>query len=106
MMIMASIKGSSMVLRCCGVGSCASLSRNGRFIYVLVTKEKYWQKPSYGNLAGSLLGCVGKCVKDGVTHLCMPKIGCGLDKLKWNKVEEIIKEIFGETNIRVSVYQL
>lgn len=36
----------------------------------------------------------------------MPRIGCGLDKLEWNKVKEMIKEIFEDTDIVIEVYYL
>lgn len=36
----------------------------------------------------------------------MPKIGCGLDRLQWGKVREIIKEIFGDLDIEVRVCYL
>lgn len=34
------------------------------------------------------------CNRHNVKYLAMPKIGCGLDKLQWGKVEEIILEEF------------
>ena len=33
----------------------------------------------------------------------MPIIGCGLDKLQWDKVSKIIKEIFEDTDIEILV---
>ena len=36
----------------------------------------------------------------------MPKIGCGLDKLDWNVVITIIKNVFLETTIKIDVYCL
>jgi len=36
----------------------------------------------------------------------MSKIGCGLDKLSWNKVEEIIKRTFDDTEIEILVCDL
>lgn len=38
-----------------------------------------------------------------VTKLAMPKIGCGLDILEWNKVSEIIKDVFKDTDIEILV---
>ena len=34
----------------------------------------------------------------------MPQIGCGLDKLDWNKVRTLIKEVFRPTNIEIIVF--
>lgn len=36
-------------------------------------------------------------------HLAMPKIGCGLDRLEWADVRDIIKEVFGGMDIEVIV---
>ncbi len=46
------------------------------------------------------------CEEHGVKKLAMPRIGCGLDRLDWNKVRLMIKEIFKETYIEVTIYTL
>lgn len=64
----------------------------------LVTKEKYWQKPTYTSLFESLkhvkpiLKVIDSYAKrDGLKlKIVMPKIGCGLDKLNWIRVKEIV----------------
>ena len=71
-----------------------------------VTKEKYWNKPTYGTLRLSLGAMRDHCAVHGVTKLSMPRIGCGLDGLQWNKVVEIIKDVFKETNVKITVYTL
>lgn len=45
-----------------------------------------------------------KCVD--VKYLAMPKIGCGLDRLQWSKVREIIKEEFKDLDIEIEVRYL
>lgn len=35
--------------------------------------------------------------------LAMPKIGCGLDRCSWKDVEQIIKDVFNDTDIKVIV---
>ena len=71
----------------------------------LVTKEKYWMKPTYKTLKQAL-----EELKIGVTGLrdynkiAMPQIGCGLDKLKWSKVSTIIQEMFTDTDVEITVY--
>ena len=46
------------------------------------------------------------CISHGVTRLAMPKIGCGLDGLQWSKVQNIIDQVFQDTDINVTVYSL
>lgn len=79
---------------------------NGRVIYNLVTKDKYWQKPTYESLMYCLLDLVEDCKDEGITKLAMPRIGCGLDKLNWGKVRDCIKRVFKETDIEIIVCSL
>lgn len=43
------------------------------------------------------------CLEQGITELAMPRIGCGLDRLKWEKVSVIIQNTFAETDIEIVV---
>lgn len=76
-------------------------------VFNLITKEKYWRKPSYKSLRESLLEMREKISKDkNVKKLVMPKIGCGLDRLSWDKVEPMIQEIFKDLDIEIMVCYL
>ncbi|CAG9313362.1 oard1_1 [Blepharisma stoltei] len=77
---------------------------NGRFAFYLITKDKYFQKPTYSNLQRSLVDLRNKCLDMSINKLAMPKIGCGLDKLKWDKVYQTINQVFCETNIEILIY--
>lgn len=37
------------------------------------------------------------------THLAIPKIGCGIDGLEWSKVQDILIEVFGDTDMTILV---
>jgi len=71
--------------------------------YNLVTKPKYWHKPTYKTLEGSLILMRDQMLSKGECKVAIPKIGCGLDKLQWGEVIEIIKRVFKETEIEVRV---
>lgn len=43
------------------------------------------------------------CVEKQIQKIAMPIIGCGLDGLKWDKVSEIIKDVFNDINIEILV---
>ena len=43
---------------------------------------------------------------DGQTKVAMPLIGCGLDRLEWDKVKTIIAQTFNDTDIEVLVCKL
>ena len=68
----------------------------------LITKERYWHKPTYQTMREALniarLRLPSDCKK-----IAMPIIGCGLDRLQWDMVSEIIKEVFKNTDIEILV---
>ena len=74
-----------------------------KFVYNLVTKEKYNHKPSYDTLRSSLEAMRAHAAAHGVKEIAMPKIGCGLDKLEWSKVSSVIQEVFAHTFIQIRV---
>ena len=81
-------------------------------VFNLITKSKSYHKPTYDSLIESL-----RIMKDSIYNynedfnynikkIAMPKIGCGLDRLQWGRVREIIKEIFDDVDIEIRVYYL
>ena len=54
-------------------GGLAYLKRNGRFIYYLVTKPRYYKKPTMNSLKHSILEMKQHCVQNGVKYLAMPQ---------------------------------
>ena len=47
-----------------------------------------------------------QCEEYGIKKLAMPKIGCGLDRLDWNKAESMILNIFNECDIEIVICYL
>lgn len=88
------------------LGECAVLKDNSRFIYYLITKEKYNHKPKLATLKQALCDMKDHCVANAVSELCLPKIGCGLDRLDWKEVKQVLVETFKDTNVKLCVYSL
>ena len=63
----------------------------------LVTKERYWGKPTYQSMETALQALKRLCRQEGIEGLAMPCIGCGLDRLAWGKVSAMIREVFSDT---------
>ncbi len=80
---------------------------NDKFIYYLITKQKYYHYPTYNSIRNSLIEMRNHATQHRITTIAIPRIGSGLDKLNWNTVKEIIKEIFlPEFKIKIIVYKL
>ena len=77
-----------------------------KYVYNLVTKERYYQKPTYAALRNSLVTMRDHAVAHNVKEIAMPKIGCGLDKLEWSQVSVVLKEVFVDTHIVIMVYYM
>ena len=85
-----------------GVGDCLfTCVTEWQGEYNLVTKEKYWHKPTESTLRHALVCMKAMC--DEHEKIAMPKIGCGLDKMKWEIVEQIIREVFNGSNVEILV---
>lgn len=69
----------------------------------LITKKNYWGKPTYQTLEQSLIKMKEIAKENNIDKLVMPKIGCGLDRLQWSKVREILESIFQDTSIDILV---
>jgi O-acetyl-ADP-ribose deacetylase (regulator of RNase III) len=69
----------------------------------LITKERYFHKPTYKSLTSALMKCRDMCLENNIKKIAMPIIGCGLDKLEWSRVSEILKLTFENTDIEILV---
>lgn len=75
-------------------------------VFNLVTKEKYWHKPTYDSLREALEIMKEQMDFVGATKLAMPKIASGLDRLNWSQVYDIICEVFEDTDIEIVICEL
>lgn len=88
------------------IGECAILDDEKRFVYYLITKEKYYGKPSMETIKRSLCDMKAHCEANQVKKLAMPRIGCGLDRLSWKLVKALIAQIFNSSGIDITIYYL
>lgn len=82
---------------------CALLMDN---VFNLVTKKTLFDRPTYDTLRVALLDMKRQCIKNKITKIAMPHIGCGMDCLDWKKVKPIIYEIFENTSIEILICYL
>lgn len=85
------------------VGELAYLRFNDQFIIYLITKSTYYQKPDYKSLFKTLKHLKQFCDSNNIIKLAMPKIACELDKLNWDIVSGMLKYVFEDTTIDITV---
>lgn len=75
-------------------------------VFNLVTKQRYFHKPTYDDLYDTLVDMKEQCEMFDIKRLAMPTIGCGLDRLCWNKVKDVIEDVFSDTDIEILICKL
>lgn len=75
-------------------------------VFNLVTKERGFLKPTYDDLFEALVSMRNLMVDLYITKLAMPQIACGLDGLNWNRVEEMIYDVFEDTDIEILICEI
>lgn len=72
----------------------------------LITKERYYQKPTIITMILALKKMKSVCKESGIKKVAMPTIGAGLDKLPWSEVSDQIQSVFKDTDIEILVCKL
>ncbi|KAJ8927062.1 hypothetical protein NQ314_020508 [Rhamnusium bicolor] len=86
------------------IGGLAVLPNSRRFIYYLVTKNLFFDQPTYESLYSSLCQLKQHIVNNNIANLAIPALGCGLDGLFWPKVRSLIFLCFSDLNLNIVVY--
>ena len=76
---------------------------SNNFIYNLVTKSNFFEKPTLDNLRISLENMRRHALVNNVTKISMPKFGCGLDRLQWTDVFKLIRDTFTYSGIQIQI---
>ena len=75
------------------VGSSLLLQTQDRNIFYLITKESSKRsKPTYKSIESSIIEMFEQAIKNEISKIAMPKIGCGLDRKNWERVKSIISK--------------
>lgn len=75
-------------------------------VFNLVTKQRCFHKPTYDTLYETLVDMKEQCENFDIKKIAMPLIGCGLDRLDWEQVKDVIEDVFGDTDIEILVCKL
>lgn len=72
-------------------------------VFNLVTKARVFHKPTYESLYDTLLDMRVQCENLDVSRLAVPLLGCGLDRLNWEQVKDVIEDVFDSSDIEILV---
>lgn len=72
-------------------------------VFNLVTKERYFHKPTIITMRIALFKMQEICIKNKISRIAIPAIGSGLDRLNWDDVSAQIKHIFNDMDIEILV---
>ena len=64
------------------------------YIYNLVTKERFYDKPNLSTLSKTLEAMNIHASTNDVSTIAIPKLGCGLDQMNWQEVVKLLCDIF------------
>ena len=71
------------------------------YIFSLVTKFRYYHKPTYESVLPSLYELREIVIDAGISHLSLPKLASGYDKLDFNIIFELICQVFDPLPITI-----
>ena len=74
-------------------------STSERYIYNLVTKKWFCDKPSLSTLSKTLEATGSHANMNGVSTIAIPKLGCGLDQMNWQQFVKVLRDIFAYADI-------
>ena len=77
-----------------------------RYIYLLMTKEKYTDVAKYDDLNSCLREMSAHAALKGVSCFAMPRIGVVDDRLEWTNVAICLESIFQDVYCTLTVYTL
>lgn len=84
-------------------GGLAVLEDKNRYIYYLVTKKLSNGKPTMLTLFSSLCRMREHIRKHDVSKVAMPRVGCGLDRLEWIYVKQMLEYVFKDVDVEIVV---
>ena len=71
-----------------------------------MTKDKFSDKPDLPTVLSTLEAMKSHDSMYGISTIAIPKIGCGLDKMNWQDVVKLLRDVFAYSDIHIVVYTL
>ena len=88
------------------VGGVVYLTLSNSFIYYVITKKYFYQKPQLNDYFAALHSLRDLVSSHNVTELAIPQLGCGLDRIPIPLFYSALRSIFCGDSIIITVYIL
>lgn len=89
------------------IGGLGVTWKNEKLVIHLVTKRLYYHKPTWENLESCIHNLRNYCESFNISTISMPYfLACGLDRLHWPDVYNLISEVFQNSSITVYICKL
>ncbi|KAE9544140.1 hypothetical protein AGLY_001829 [Aphis glycines] len=85
------------------VGEAIPINMGNRTIYYLITKQKYFLKPTYDNIKTTLQNLKKTMNKLHDYKIAIPTIAAGLNKRNWSMTKQLIYHEFQNSNIELLI---
>ncbi|KAE8740791.1 hypothetical protein FOCC_FOCC013690 [Frankliniella occidentalis] len=85
------------------IGEVAYLKHNTDYIFYLITKKRFSDKKICPNVLSCLVNLSALCSSLGIKQESMPRLGCGLDLLKYEDVLPLIHAAFYDCSVEVTI---
>lgn len=93
-----------LLQQCKKVGEVAYLKHNTDYIFYLITKKRFSDKKICpDNVLSCLVNLSALCSSLGIKQVSMPRLGCGLDLLKYEDVLPLIHAAFYDCSVKVNI---
>ena len=81
-------------------------STGKRYIYNLVTKERFFDKPNLSTLSKRLEAMKIHASTNGVSTIAISRLGCRLVQMNWQEVVKLLRDIFAYADVQIVIYTL
>jgi hypothetical protein len=96
----------NLILQKKRVREIAVIKPEKQWLLYLITKNYYYEKASYGNIFATLQNLRSFCLEQQIKKLALPKICVGQDEKEWPVISNMLRFIFRNTCINISVYDI
>ena len=88
-------------------GMCSLLQHEGRYVFYLVTKARFYHKPTYISVTQAFQSLRYHLLRLGLKQVAIPgRMCCRLDRLNWRSVKQILTTVFQNSGVEIHIFYI